>query len=90
MPARKNRPGKAGATPKTGGSHQDRLQAIKISGLILSLAEQEFRRPGEAHYVGWPQMKDAHFLEKHGYLTESGTVLGCFHLQPSFKELISG
>lgn len=45
---------------------QDRLQAIKDSGLIRSLAEEEFRRPGESHYVGWPQMKDAHFLEKHG------------------------
>lgn len=88
MPARKNRPGKSGNTPKTGNSLKERLATIKSSGLISSLSEQELRNPGQAHYVGWPQMQDAQFLEKHGYLSESGTAMGCFHLKPSFKELV--
>jgi len=100
MPARKNKPGKFGSTPKSLSYSapfrefiankvlQERMADIKAT-LALALLAQESQRPGEAHYVGWPQMADALFLEKLGYLQESRAAKGCFHVTEKFKEWVT-
>lgn len=74
MPARKNRPDKFRGPEKQ----------QKATKLVSNLKKWEKERPGDSHYVGWPDMSETKRLAKDGYLKESTFAMGCFHVTDKF------
>lgn len=84
MPARKNRPNKF-----RGDKGAPQL-APKRTPLIDKLIAWERVNPGDDHYVGWPDMKEAQDLARRGWLKESTWTLGCFYVTDGFRAAVMG
>lgn len=90
MPARRNRPGKHGATSTQGRKIPSKLELnavmnAQVRELAIKFIVWERKEPKKDHYVGWPDMDVAEEMQRRGLIKLGGLATGCFYITDLFR-----